>query len=251
MGETTPCIAVSNPQQWPCWAKDQTFLVDFLKNWWISQFSRRLGFISCFTSRLGGFAAAFWSFYGPPPINPSFASVWTHGWLMFRLKLQKIILIGEVHFSFSCRGFTRLRFSEFFGFSMADFCFFAESVAIRKWSCDCKYKSFLSHFPPTTDVIIWVFIKVPNIKKWNQDQYINFNFFLPTCCYSNFSMLTFEFLNANMLLFKFHNVNICISNDNMLLFKFPSVVIWISPMLPPATLVISLSLCRHSMMVQG
>ena len=121
MGETTPCIAVSNLQQWPCWAKDQTFLVDFLKNWWISQFSRRLGFISCFTSRLGGFAAAFWSFYGPPPINPSFASVWTHGWLMFRLKLQKIILIGEVHFSFSCRGFTRLRFSEFFGFSMADF----------------------------------------------------------------------------------------------------------------------------------
>ena len=121
MGETTPCIAVSNPQQWPCWAKDQTFLVDFLKNWWISQFSRRLGFISCFTSRLGGFAAAFWSFYGPPPINPSFASVWTHGWLMFRLKLQKIILIGEVHFSFSCRGFTQLRISEFFGFSMEDF----------------------------------------------------------------------------------------------------------------------------------
>ena len=65
-------------------------------------------------------------------------------------------------------------------------------------------------------------------------------------------MLTFEFLNANMLLFKFRYVNICISNDNMLLFKFLSVVIWTSPMLPPAaTLVISLSLCRHSMMVQG
>ena len=52
-------------------------LCGFLENF--PQLSRLQDFISRFTSCLGGFAAAFWTF-NDPPITSSFANVWNSRW---------------------------------------------------------------------------------------------------------------------------------------------------------------------------